>query len=137
MKQKIISVVIYAATALALAYFFDSLYGAAPITHHFGLIHTAMAGAILFVVAAVLSLFAARPEIMCAMVACGLSWPLFAGELAAILSVWRNMFSVVHYAYWGARLTAVLMLIISSIYSLNRSRLLFRAPVSRPSHKLG
>jgi hypothetical protein len=128
MKQKAVSVVIYAFTALALANFFDSLYGAGPITHYLWLIHTAIAGAILFVVATVFSVFSLRIGIACALAACVLSWPFFAGELSALLGVWRSLFSVVHYSYWGARLESVLMLIISSFYSLGRLRLLFWAP---------
>src|SRR5271157_442627 len=125
--NKAVSVVIYAVTALALADFFDSLYGAGPVTHYFGLIHTAIAGAILFVVACVFSLFSLRIGIVIALAACILSWPFFAGELLAILRVLPVLFSLVHYSYWGARLASVLMLIVSSVYSLGRLRLMFRA----------
>jgi hypothetical protein len=118
MKQKIISVAIYAITTLALWGFFDGLYGGEPITRHLSLIHAATAGAILFAVACVLSSFSLRFGIACALAACILSWPFFAGELSAILRVWRSLFSVVHYSPWGDRLAAVLMLTISSIYSV-------------------
>ena len=127
MKQKTISAVIYAATTLALAYYFDALYGGGAVTHHLGLIHIAIAGTILFAVACILSLFSLRLGVLCALAACILSWPFFSGNLYAILRVWRSLFSVVHYANWGASLAAVLMLIISSIYSLGRLRLLFQA----------
>lgn len=128
MKQKIISAVIYAATTLALAYFFDGLYGGEPITHHLGLIYAATAGAILFAVACVLSLLSLRFGTVCALAACILSWPLFSGNLFTILSVWRSLFSILRHSNWGASLAAVVMLIISSIYSLSRLKLAFRAP---------
>ncbi len=79
----------------------------------------------MFVVAFVFSLFSLRSGIVCALAACVLSWPFFAGELSLILGVWRSLLSVVHYSDWGARLAAVLMLIVSSVYSLSQSRLLF------------
>ncbi len=128
MKQKTVSVVIYAITALALAYYFDSLYGAGPVARHLELIHTAIAGAILFVVACVLSVFSLRFGTVCALAACVLWWPFFSSNLFAILSVWRSLFSILHHSNWEASLQSVLMLIISSIYSLSRLRLLLRAP---------
>ncbi len=126
MKQKIVSAFIYAVTTLALAYFFDGFYGGEPSTRHLGLIHAATAGAILFAVACVLSLFSLRLGTVCTLAACILSWPFFSGNLFAILSVWRSLFSILRYSNWGASLAAVVMLIISSAYSINQARLLFR-----------
>ena len=136
MTQRIVSVLVYSFTALDFAYYFDSLYGAGPITGHLGLIHTAIIGAVLFAVAAVFSLFSLRIGIAFAFAACILSWPFFAGELSAILSVWHSIFSVMHYSYWGARLAAVYMLIVSSIYSFGRLRALYRAPEALSNHEL-
>jgi hypothetical protein len=125
MKYKIVSALVYGITALDLANFFDSVYGAGPISSNYiGLTHVAIAGAILFAVACLLSLFNLRMGITCGLVACILSWPFFAGELSLILGVWRGLFSVVGYAYWTARLASVWMLIVSSIYSLSQLRLL-------------
>jgi len=45
--------------------------------------------------------------------------------------VWRSLFSVVRYSYWGARLASVFMLIVSTIYSLGGLRLLFQGPDTR------
>ena len=73
----------------------DGLYGGEPITGHTILIHVATAGAILFVVACVLSLFSVRFGIICALAACILSWPLFASELYAVIRAWRDRKSVV------------------------------------------
>jgi hypothetical protein len=136
MKQKIVSVLVYSFTALDFAYYFESLYGAGPVTRHLGLIHAAIIGALLFAAAAVFSLFSLRIGIAFAFAACILSWPFFAGELSAILSVWHSIFSVVRYSYWGARLAAVYMLIVSSIYSAGRWRVLYRAPETLPTHEL-
>lgn len=122
MKQKVVSAVIYAITALALAYYFASLYGAAPVTRHLGLIHTAIIGALLFVVACVLSLFSLRSGTACALAACTLSWPFFAGVLSAVVGVWRSLPSILHDANWEASLQSVVMLIFSSIYALSRLR---------------
>jgi hypothetical protein len=128
MKQKVISAVIYAVTTLALAAFFDGLYGGESLTRHLVLIHVATAGAVLFAVACVSCIFSPRFGIVCALAACILSWPFFSGNLFAILKVWRSLFSVVHYSNWGDSLAAVVTLIISSIYSLSRLPLLFQPP---------
>lgn len=77
MKQKIVSAVVYSLTALDFASFFDSLYGAGPVTRHLGLIYVAIIGAVLFAVASVLSLFNLRIGIACAFAACILSLAVF------------------------------------------------------------
>jgi hypothetical protein len=128
MKQKIVSAVVYAITVFDIANFLDSLYGAGPVTHNLGLIRSAIAGAILFVVASISSLFSLRVGTVCALAACILSWPFFSGELYAILRVWRSLFSVVHYSYWGARLASVFMVIFSSIHTIAGLRALVAAP---------
>ena len=65
MKRRILSVLIYATTAFALAEFLDGLYGAGPVTHHLALIHLAIAGTILFAAACILSLFTLRVGVVC------------------------------------------------------------------------
>lgn len=124
MKQKIISAIVYAATSLAFADYFDAFFGAGPISYQWwlkwGVIYAAIVGAVLFAIAALVSLSKVRLGVGCALVACLLSWPFFASELAAILRVWRSVFHVVHYSMWGDRLAAVVMLIVSTIYSLGR-----------------
>ena len=126
MKHKIVSALVYGITALSLADFLDSVYGAGPIFQKYvGLTHVAIAGAILFAVACLLSLFNERLGIACGVVACILSWPLFSRELSVALGVWRSLHSVLGYAYWTARIASVGMLIVSSIYSLSQLRLLF------------
>jgi hypothetical protein len=126
MKRKVILALIYAATALTLLGFFDALYGAGPVTHHLGLIRCGLGGAVLFAIACVISPFNARFGIVCALAASVLCWPFFAGELSLILHAGLSVLSEVRYAMWGDRLAAVLMLTISSVYSLSRLRLLLR-----------
>jgi hypothetical protein len=128
MKPRIISAIINAITTLAFAYYFDSLYGGGGVTSHLALIHTAIVGAILFAVACILSLLNLRFGIACSLVACFLSWPFFAGELSVILGDWQNLLSDLPYANWKPKLAAVVMLIISSVYSVSRLRFSFRAP---------
>jgi hypothetical protein len=126
MKWKVIAALVYAATTLSLWGFFDALYGSGPIIHHLGLIRSAISGAVLFAIACVISLFNLRTGIVCALVACLLCWPFFGGELSMILLVWRSLFSILGYSMWGDRLAAVLMLTLSSVYSLSRLRSLFQ-----------
>jgi hypothetical protein len=56
MKQRILSAAIYLISALALALYFDSLYGTGPVMLCLGAIHAGIAGAIVFVVACLVSL---------------------------------------------------------------------------------
>ena len=78
MKHKVVSALVYGITALDFAEFFDSVYGAGPISpHHIALMHTAIAGAIVFALACLFSLFNLRIGVMCGLAACVLSWPLF------------------------------------------------------------
>lgn len=128
MKQRISAAVIYAMTSLVLAGYFDSLYGAGPVTHRLGLIHAAFAGALLFVVACAMSLFALRLGVACGVVASILSWPYFGPRLLAI--PWSRFIQVLPHAMWADTYAAILMLIISSAYSAIRLRLLLRAPAT-------
>jgi len=124
MKRKILSVVIYATTAFALAEFFDALYGAGPVTRHSVLIHLAIAGTILFAAACILSLFILRVGVVCGLAGGALSWPCFAIQMPAI--PWGSLVSILPYANWLYLLTAILVLVVSSIYSVNLLRLLLR-----------
>jgi hypothetical protein len=126
MKHKFVSTIIFAITALAIGNFFDGLYGAGPVTHYFGLIHTAVAGAILFVIACAFSLFSSRFGIVCALAACILSWPYFGIQLFAI--PWDSIFSLMRYPEWRDKFAAILGLVISSVYSVTQLRLLWRKP---------
>jgi hypothetical protein len=122
MKHRLVCTLIYAATTFCLGEFFDGLYGGEPIIYHLGLIHVATAGAVLFAVACVLSLFTLRFGIMCGLLAGILSWPYFAIQLSGV--PWGNLI-------WFARyrpdtLAAIVTLIASSLYSAVHLRRLVR-----------
>jgi hypothetical protein len=124
MKRKILSVVIYVTTAFALAEFFDGLYGAGPVTLHLGLIHLAIAGTILFAVACILSLFTLRVGVVCGIAGGVLSWPYFAIQLPTI--PWGSLVSILPHANWVDLMIAILVLVVSSVYSVNQLRMLLR-----------
>ena len=129
MKKRILAAVVYVITAVALAGYFDGVYGGEPITRHLGLIHTATAGATLFAVACLLSLFTLRFGVICGLVASILAWPFFGPIMVAI--PWGRILQMLPYARWADTLAAILMLTISSIYSLAQLRSLFRSPAAR------
>ncbi len=135
MKQKILSAVIYATTALALAQFLDGLYAGEPITHHRALIHLAIAGTILFAAACILSLFTLRVGVVCGLAGGILSWPCFAVGMTAI--PWRSVVSIFSYSNWSFVLTSILALVVSSAYSVNRLRVLLRSRNDRKERNMG
>jgi hypothetical protein len=123
-KRKILSGAIYATTAFALAQFFDALYAGEPVTDHLGLIYLAIAGTILFAAACILSLFTVRVGVVCGLGGGVLSWPAFAIAIPTI--PWGSVVSIFPYANWPFLLTAILALVVSSVYSVNRLRVLVR-----------
>ena len=124
MKRKILSLVIYVTTAFALAEFFDGLYGAGPVTHRLGLIHLAIAGTILFAAACILSLFTLRVGVVCGIAGGVLSWPYFAIQMPTI--PWGRLASIFPHAHSVDLLIAILVLVVSSVYSVNQLRMLLR-----------
>jgi hypothetical protein len=122
MKYRAILAAIYAITTLCLGSFLDYLYNGEPITRHLGLIHAATVGAILFAVACVLSVFSLRLGIVCALVACILSWSYFCIQLSII--PWGDLIWFARYR--PGTLAAILSLIVSSAYSVIMARLVFR-----------
>jgi|SRR5882672_3156567 len=120
MKPKILSGIIYATTALALAQFFDALYAGEPVTDHLGLNHLAIAGTILFAAACILSIFNLQAGVICGLAGAILSWPGFAFVMPTI--PWGSFVSSFRYSNWGFLLTAILALVVSSAYSLNQLR---------------
>jgi hypothetical protein len=107
-----------------MALVFDSIYGAGPVTRHLGAIHAGVAGAIVFAVASLLSLFSLRFGLVCSIVACVLSWPLF-GPLLYFLP-WTELPRALGYANWGPELIALLTLMVAHIYSAFKLRALLR-----------
>ena len=128
MKRRIFSAVIYAITTLALAAFFDGLYRGEPIPRHLAPIYAATAGVALFAVASVLLLFSLRFGAICGLAANVLSWPYFGLQLVTI--PWGHVLEVLPYARWAETYAAILVLIISSAYSVSHLRFLLRAPAA-------
>jgi hypothetical protein len=118
MKQRIAAALLYLLAALALAGYFDALYGAAPVDHRLGLIHAGIAGAILLAVASLMSMFSLRLGAVCGLVAGLLAWPYFGPILMSF--PWSRMFEVLGYAMWADSLAALGTLTIASIYSLTQ-----------------
>jgi hypothetical protein len=123
MKQKLVAVAVYLVTSLALALYFESLFGAGPVTLRPQLL-IGIVGAILFVPALVLSIFELRLGVMCGLAASALSWSCLGDVLVSI--PWESILRILPYARWADILVAIVMLIISSIYSLAQLRLFFK-----------
>jgi hypothetical protein len=125
MKQRAAPALLYLLAALALARYFDSLYGAAPVVRRLEAVHAGIAGTILLAVACLLSLFSLRLGGVCGLVAGLLVWPYFGPILVSF--PWSRVFEVLPYAMWADSLAALVMLTIASIYSMARLWLWFRA----------
>jgi hypothetical protein len=123
MKLKFVPAALYATTAFSVAADLDSLYGAGPLTNSPTRIHLAVAGAALFALAFLLSLVKLRLGIVCGFIAGIVSWPLVGIEMAVI--PWTSLPGVLPLAHWSDILAAVLMLTVSSAYSLVQARFLF------------
>jgi hypothetical protein len=134
-RRKIITALVYAATAFAFAIYFDSLYGAGPVTHGLWFIDLAFVGMVLFAVACILSFFALRIGLVCAGAGGLLSWPAFAFAMFKI--PWGRIVSILPYSNWLDLLMAIVTLIVSSIYSVSQTPSLFRGREEVQSRNLG
>jgi hypothetical protein len=135
MKRKILSVVVYATTTLALGVFWDALYGSGPVTRYLGVIHLAITGTIVLVAACILSLFALRLGVVFALAGSVLSWPYFAIQMPKI--PWGSIVSVLPHANWQYELTAIVALVVSTSYSANQLRLLLHGRDDLDRRKIG
>jgi heme exporter protein D len=124
MRRKIITALVYASTAFAFAMYFDSLYGAGPVTHGLWFINLATVGMALFAAACILSFFALRTGFVCAAAGGLLSWPAFAVAMFKI--PWGRIVSILPYSNWLDLSMAIVTLIVSSVYSVSQARSLFR-----------
>jgi hypothetical protein len=116
MKRRIISVIIYAASFLALAIYFDALYRAGPVTHYYlSLIRLAVCGTVLLAFVCVSSRFNFRVGVISGLGAGVLALRYFA--IQAIAVPWSCLWSVLPYANWLHSVTAILVS-ASSTYSL-------------------
>ena len=131
MKWRILSAFIYAATAFALWNYFDGYY-ARDLSRvkavYIFLLHASTAGAWLFAISFALSLFRLRFGIGCGLAAGVLAWPYFCTLLPGI--PWRHLIEVLPYSDWLAQYMSILMLIISSVYSMAQLRPLLRLPAA-------
>jgi hypothetical protein len=134
-RRKIITALVYAATAFAFAMYLDSIYGAGPVTHGLWFIDLATVGMVLFAVACILSFFALRIGLVCAVAGGVLSWPAFAFAMFKI--PWGRIVSILPYSNWLDLLMAIVTLIVSSIYSVSQAPSLFRGREEVQSRNLG
>lgn len=124
MKQRVLSAVIYATTAFALAQLFDAIFAGEPVTAYLGVIYLAIAGTILFAAACFLSLFAMRVGVVFGLGGCILAWPWLALAISTV--PWARVISIFPVSNWPEVLTTILALVVANAYSLNRLRLLLR-----------
>jgi hypothetical protein len=134
-NRKITSAVVYAATALALAAYFDAVYGAGRVVRGVWLIHIATAGAVLLAAACILSLFSLRAGVACALAGGLLSWPQFG--VATFGIPWRSIVEILPYAYWLELLSAILALAVCSVYSVTQVVMLSRGYHDKEPSKTG
>ena len=128
--RALIPAVVYAGTALAFARYVDALYGEHPALPHATLVYAVTAGALLYAIASLLSLFALRFAASCGLVASLLSWPLFwllAGEVP-----WRQVRDILCCSDWAELLTAFAALVASTICSFIQLLLSNRAAAALP-----
>jgi hypothetical protein len=135
MRQKLISAAINLITALCLGNYFEIIDGMEPprrppSTLTVNLWHLAIAGAILFGIAFVVSLFSLRLAVFCGLGACLLCWPHF-GPLLITFPL-RQLKTLLPFPWvsdlWPGIIAALLMLLISSTYTLVKLTML-RKPV--------
>jgi hypothetical protein len=124
MKQRVWAALLYLFAALALAGYFDGLYGAGPVVHGLTLVHAGIAGMILLAVASLVSILSLRLGAVCGLIAGFLAWPFFGPLLLSF--PWSRMFEILPYAMWADSLAALTMLTITSIYSLKQVSLRVR-----------
>lgn len=124
-KRKFITALVYAATAFAFAIYFDGLWGAVAVRRDLWLIDTAIVGMALFAAACILSFFALRIGLVCAVAGALLSGPFFA---AAVFTIpWGSIrVSILPYSVWPDLLMVIGTLIVSSVYSVTQAVSLFR-----------
>lgn len=135
MKRNLIPALVYLASAFAFVVYFDSLYGAGPVTRGLWLVNLAIVGTALFAAACVLSLFTFRVGLICAVAGALFAWPLFA--IAIIKIPWTSLISIFPYSNWLDLLMAIVALVVSTLYSARRAFLLFRGHNDAQRHNMG
>ena len=116
MKKRILTACMYLLAAIAVAEYFDALYGGGPVTKHLGVVHAGIASAAVLAVGCLLSLFKLELGAGCGLIGCSLAWPYFRHILISF--PWTKLFEVLPYAMWADSLAALVVLIVASIYSV-------------------
>jgi hypothetical protein len=130
-KRGILSAFIYAATTVALAGYLDGYYArdlGTATTGYLLLLHVSTAGACLFAISFVLSFFNLRFSIITALAASILAWPYFGMLLPWI--PWGHLIESLALSDWLDQYISILMLIVSTVYSVVQLRMSFRASVA-------
>ncbi len=114
MKQKIVALLIYVATALSFGEFIDALFGASPDVHYNLFLCITIASFLLFGAACILCLFSLRFGII--------------SGCAAVIVALPNFYSNLHYIYESGlnfivhnrpeTLALTISLIVSAVYSI-------------------
>src|SRR5262249_20030980 len=120
MTRRIVQVFLYAATSISLIFFLDSVFGAAPVTRHTLFLYATTLGVVLFVTAAVVSIFSLLFATRIALVAAVLSWPEFGLLLRAI--PWNDLGWFLRYR--TGSLIALLLLVVCTVYSLRKAEII-------------
>jgi hypothetical protein len=120
-ERRLVAALIYATTTVRLFGYGDFLYGAGPRTSH--LAHILIAGTSLFGIACALSFFVPQWATVCALSAAALSWPLLSLQFGR-MGWGRNLVWLI--SYEPDTPTAILSLIVSSVYAICQLRLLLR-----------
>lgn len=118
LKKKVISGAVYLAAALAMGTYYDAVYGAGPPAQHILLRRLGVAGAFLFACTSLLSLWKPHRAVFVGILAC-LCWSDFARIVPQI--PFLRVFSVIGHADWNETLLALLVLVLTSSYSLRQS----------------
>ncbi len=130
-NRRLVAALIYATTTICLFGFVDFLYGAGPRTSH--LVYVLVAGTALFGFACALSFFIPQWATVCALSGAALSWPLLSLQFGR-MGWGRNLVWLI--SYEPDTPTAILTLIVSSVYAICQLRLLLRTGGNLSEHKM-
>jgi hypothetical protein len=131
MIKRILSAAIYLTTVLCVGNYCEMIDGMEPprlppSALQVNLWHVAIAGALMFAIACIVSIFSHRLGIFCGLGACLMSWPHF-GALLVTFPV-RQLMTLLPFPWvsdlWPGIIGALAMLLISTVYTLIKLRAL-------------
>lgn len=129
-NRNLVAALIYATTTMCLFWYIDFLYGAGPRTSH--LLYALIAGTALFGFASSLSCFIPEWATVCALSASALSWPFLSLQFGR-MGWGRNLGWLI--SYEPDTPTAILSLIVSSLYAIHQLRFLLRSDTDPSARK--